>query len=69
MPSEAAAGWKVGHEIEGAQIGAGQITIAAAGGSGVTFKGALTKTADVGSVYGIRYRGGNVWVRYGRLVA
>lgn len=55
-----------GDVIEGCQTGTGQITIA--GGVGVTFKGALTKTADEGSVYGLRCLGGNVFARYGRLV-
>lgn len=65
VPTNATVPFPVGATIEVFQDGAGQITIAAAGG--VTLRGAKVKTAAQYSTIGLRKRATNEWVLSGDL--
>lgn len=68
IPPNASVAFPIGTVIEGAQLGAGQVTIV--GGSGVTVNGdpGLKIAAQYG-VFGLKKIGTNTWVAYGRLSA
>jgi hypothetical protein len=68
VPPNSSVAYPVGTTLEGAQIGAGQVTIVP--GSGVTVNGAPgLKVAAQYGVFGLRKIATNTWIAYGRLSA
>lgn len=66
VPNSAGVTFAVGSLIEVAQIGVGQITIAAASGVTLQNPSSLTTRAQFSTI-GLRYRGSNIWLVSGDL--
>lgn len=67
VPTNAVAAFPIGTQIEGAQLGAGQVTIS---GAGVTLRATPgLKIAAQYGVFGLRKIATDEWVVYGRLSA
>jgi hypothetical protein len=69
LPLVSVAGWLVGTVIQVFQQGAGQVTIAGAGGVTLRSNGGKLKTAAQYAMITLRMRANDEWVVYGDTVA
>ena len=68
VPTNASVAFPVGARIEGAQIGAGQVTISPAGGVTINADPGLKVAAQYGT-WGLVKTATDTWIAYGRLSA